>query len=680
MTDLIVFALLGLATGAIAALIGLGVLVGYRGSGVINFAQGAVAMYIAYVFYSLRVLGTYPLPIPGLPGFIHLGAPNGLSAPIAVVLSLATAVVLGVLMHLLVFRPLRHAPALAKVAASVGIMILLQAAMAFRFGTNTQTVPSLIPSSGAFSVGHAIIPWDRVILTVVVIVLSVGLWALFRYSRFGLSVRGAAENEKAAILLGFSPDRQASLNWILASLLAGLGGILVAPIINLTPTGLTLEIIPALAATLVARFSSFGVMSATALVLGMAQGELQNLPSKLSWWPSTGSDQLLPFLVIVVALFLVGNSLPSRGAASEGRLPAAHATRPQFVLPAVATAIAVVMFFTLSAGYRLALVNSVIGAFVCLSLVVITGFLGTIALCQMTIAGVAAYLLAALAQRAGIPFPLSPLLACLGATVVGLAIAIPALRVRGISLAVITLGAGWAIEEFFFNNPTYTGGVNGTNVPAIHILGLNVAFSKGSEIAQPAFGVLAVIILALIALGVMNLRRSPTGRRFLAVRGNERAAAAAGVDVKRMKFLGFGLASFIAGIAGCFVAYQQTLVSQSSFDILVSVSVLAIAYIGGITSVSGAMIGGALSTGGIVFYFLLVVVLGNRSNGLEIEDLISGLGLILTAILNPEGIAGAMRITKQTLMRRLRFGPPSARGGVPVLAKAPVQDRERELA
>ncbi len=659
MADYVVFALLGLASGAVAAFLALGILVGYRGSGVVNFAQGAIAVYVAYVFYAVRVEGRYPLPVPGLPGYVRVGSTSGTSAAVAVIIALATAVVLGLLQHVLVFRPLRNAPALAKVAASIGILVALQSVVAFRFGTNTVSVPSILPTSNAFAIAGNEIPWPQVILTVLVIAIAVGLWSMFRFTRFGLSVRGAAENEKGAILLGYSPDRQAGLNWVLASVLAGLGGILIAPIVNLSPTQLTLEIIPALAAVLIGRFSSFGIMTAAALIIGMAQNELVQLPSKLSWWPSVGTDQLFPFVVIVVFMFAIGKSLPSRGSVNEGRLPFAPPTRPRVVVPGVAIAITVVAIFTFSAGYRLALVNSIVGALVCLSLVVVTGYVGQIALCQMTLAGVSAYLLASLAQHAGIPFPVAPLLACLGATVVGLIIAVPALRIRGVSLAVITLGAGWAIQNFFFTNPTYTGGANGTNVPAVHIFGANLAFSRGSQIAQPTFVLFALALLVVVAFGVSNLRRSRTGRRFLALRSNERAAAAAGVNVNRMKFLAFGFAAFVAGLAGCLMAYQQTLISESSFDILISVAFLATAYIGGISSVSGALIGGGIATGGVFFYFLLQTVYRNSANGLQFEDIVSGVGLILTAILNPEGIAGALRQTRHQILDRMG-GHPSA--------------------
>ena len=133
--DYLQFAILGLGSGAIIAAIGLGVVLSYRGSGVINFAHGAVAMYVAYLFAGLRQSGEYFLPIPGLPARVHLAGSVGVVP--ALILSLSTAVILGFLLHYLVFRPLRNAPTLAKVVASVGALLTLQAIIVLRFGTSS---------------------------------------------------------------------------------------------------------------------------------------------------------------------------------------------------------------------------------------------------------------------------------------------------------------------------------------------------------------------------------------------------------------------------------------------------------------------------------------------------------------------------------------------------------------
>jgi branched-chain amino acid transport system permease protein len=517
-------------------------------------------------------------------------------------------------------------------------MLALQSIVAYRFGTQTLSVPKVLPSGTAFTLSGIHFPVDRFIIAGTAILVAFGLWAIFRYTRFGLATRAAAENERGAMLLGFSPDFQAGTIWVLATVLAGIGGILVAPLTDLTPTGFTLLVIPALAAGLIARFTSFGVTVTAALAIGVMQNELTTLPNKFHWLPQTGLPDAFPFLVIIVVMFVVGTSLPDRGTAVEGRLAAVPPSHRRMVTPALAAVVIVVLLYTVNTNYRLALVNSMIGAIVCLSLVVITGYVAQISLLQMALAGVAGYMLAGLTQGLGIPFPLSPLLAALGATALGLLAALPALRVRGINLAVVTLAGGYAIEKFVFNNPDLTGGFNGAKVPAPHVFGVTLALSKGHTIGQPAFGVFVLIVLGAVAVGVSNLRRSATGRRLLAVRTNERSAASMGINVPRTKFVAFAISSFLAGVAGCLIAYQQSILSSSSF---------------------GALVSGALINGGLSPVLLDRLIFSKSANGTALQDLIGGIGLILTAILNPIGIASGVRLSVERLQGKLR--PPTSR-------------------
>ncbi len=654
MSEYALFALLGLGSGAVLGMLALGILLGYRGSGVVNFAQGAVAMYVAYVWYDLRTSGQYLLPVPGLPGGVQVCSPTGCGTAVALVISLATAAVLGLILHWAILRPLRDAPMLASVVATIGLMLLLQAVIGYRFGTSTLSVPSLLPQSGFITVLGAKVANVHFILAGLCIILALGLTLFFRFARFGLATRAAAENEKGASLLGYSPDFQAGVNWVLASLLAGIGGILIAPLTQLTPTAFSLLIIPALAAALLGRFSSFFVTAIAALVIGMLQSVLTNLPNSVSWFPRVGSQDALPFIAIIVAIFFLGKSLPTRGMALEARLPSVPAPSRASIATGTGLFVIVgVLFFVMSSALRVAAINTLVAALLCLSLVVLTGYVGQISLFQLALAGVAAYSLCEFTTKLGIPFPIAPLLSALVATCVGLIAATPALRVRGVNLAVITLAAGYAIETFFFNNPTYTGGAAGAITKPARIFGLHLDFSQGSTIGTPAFGIFCLVVLGLAALGVANLRRRSTGRRMLALRANERAAAAAGINVAATKFMAFGIAAFIAGLAGCLIAYQQTTVS-GPFDALSSISFLAIAYLGGITSLSGAFVAGTLASGGLWFYVYQTYVFG--SNAVEVFNLIAGLGLILTAIFNPEGISGATREGWHRLWTRFRPG------------------------
>lgn len=654
MQQYVTFLLLGLGAGAIYGALGLGIVLAYRGSGVINFAHGAMAGFIAFVYAELRKTGDLVFPVIGLPARFHVADDVGLRPAIAI--SMVVAVALGVAVHLFVFRPLRHAPPLARVVASVGLMIVLQAIIVLRFGTENRNVTAILPAE-AVDIFGLTLPRDRLYLALFVVLVAVVLWAVYRFTTFGIATRAAAENEKGASLLGYSPERLAVLNWIIAAVLAGIAGILIAPISSLNPLNYSLFVVPALGAALVGRFSSFGVTVAAGLAIGMMQSEVTKLTAEFEWFPKVGVREGLPFLIIIATMFLLGKSLPTRGSLSEGRQPLALAPRRLWVVVPVSVAGAVVLLNVLQGGYRFALIVSMIGAVIALSLVVLTGFVGQISLAQMAFAGAAGFSLSRFAVRYDIPFPLAPLLAAGVAVVLGVLVGLPALRVRGVNLAVITLAGGVAIEEFFFKNPEYTGGFSGTPIPEARILGID--FGRGGDIS---FGLFVLTVLTLLGLGVTNLRRSTTGQRMLAVRVNERAAAAAGVNVARTKLLAFAISAFIAGIGGTLIAYQRGQVSFESFGVFVSLSYLALAYLGGIATVSGAMVAGALASGGLVFVAL------DRWIGFgKYELLVSGVGLILTAILNPEGIAGGVRLMIGNLRGLVGQRGQEARrdGGIP---------------
>ena len=150
-------------------------------------------------------------------------------------------------------------------------------------------------------------------------------------------------------------------------------------------------------------------------------------------------------------------------------------------------------------------------------------------------------------------------------------------------------------------------------------------------------GFVFVAVVILLCLLVANVRRSSLGQRMLAVRSNERAAAAAGVSVRNVKFAAFALSSFIAGTAGWMYAYNFGSVSASRFGILIALAFVAFAYIGGITMVSGAVFGGLIATEGLFPHFFesMLGISGNWTL------LVGGLVLIVNLIAFPEGVAGS---------------------------------------
>ncbi|MEU1517527.1 ABC transporter permease [Streptomyces sp. NPDC005811] len=650
MDQLLLFTLLGLGQGALIAGMALGVVVTYRGSGTINLATGAVAMLAGYAFWALRS--------------DHFGVSMG--PAVSLVGALVAAAVAGLLSEYLAFRPLRDAPPLAKLAASLGLLLTAQAAVLLGFGTEPRQMPSLLTDQAVTVLG-AIIPVDRFILAGVVVALTLLLAALYRWTRFGLATRAASENEQAAQLAGLSTKGISLAGTLIASLVAGGIGVLAAPIVQLDSTTLPLQIVPALAAALFARFTSLGIASTAGLLIGVLQSVLSYLSTQ-SWFPTDngnampGVQQLLVFACMTIALFVRGAEMPGRGDAVQQRLPAVPLPERLLrtaLLSAGVCAVALVLF---PFDFRQALTNSLIGAVIVMSIIVITGYVGQISVVQLALSGTAGFLLSHLTAGAHIPFPFGPLIAVVAATGLGVAIGVSALRVRGVSLAVVTLAAALAMEQALFANSSF-GGLGGVQVPSPELFGVSLGTDAsfrgldGSE-PSPVFGVLVLAVTVGIGLYVANLRRTSLGRQMLAVRSNERAAAAAGINVRNVKVAAFGISSFIAATAGTLYAYNFSSVSAGRFTALASLGLLAFAYVGGITMVSGAVFAGLLSTEALIPHALQEWFGISGTWAL----LFAGVSLILTLVMNPDGVAGARHRSKQNKRLR-RAAPPDPGGG-----------------
>jgi branched-chain amino acid transport system permease protein len=660
MTQILLFILLGLGPGALIAAISLGVVLTYRGSGVINLATGGVAMIGGYAYWALKT---------GQVAGVQMG-----TAP-ALVCSLIIVLMFGVLAELIAFRPLRNASPLAKLVSSLGVLLIAQATVLLAFGNTPQSEPTILPQSIVHVLG-AVIPVDRFILTGIVIAMAAALAAAYRWSRFGLATRAASENEVAAMLGGLSPRLLSLGNTLLASFVAGAVGILAAAITELDSETLPLQIVPALTAALIARFTSFGLACAAGIGLGIIESLIQYASSQ-TWFPQAGGSaipgvaELVIFLITVAVMYGRGGRLPRRGDLVERSLP--QAPRPNNLLRTslIVAVVCAVALVVLPYDFREALINTLIGTVMALSLVVLTGFVGQISVVQLSLAGVAGFTISHLAVNAGIGFPIALILGTAAALVLGMVTAASALRVRGVNLAVVTLAAAVAIENFGFTNPTWGGGQTGSPVPEPHLFGLDLgpaAHFRGLDGNQPSpvFGWLVLALTIALCLLVGYVRRGKLGQKMLAVRSNERAAAASAINPRNVKLAAFAISALIAGVAGSLYAYNFGSVSGDRFDAFIALSLIAFAYAGGITLISGAAFAGLISTQAL-FPYALDKWFGLNGNWFL---LFGGVILVVTLIQNPDGVAGAFY---RKTHRRPRFSPD-----LPEVALRPLQDDAAE--
>jgi ABC-type branched-subunit amino acid transport system ATPase component/ABC-type branched-subunit amino acid transport system permease subunit len=639
-----VFLLLGLANGAVFAALALALVVTYRSSGVLNFATGATALLSAYIYAFLRT-GELILLVPGLPRSIDLGRPLPFGA--AVALTLIADVAFGLLLYVSTFRPLRAASPVAKAVASIGVMVVVTGLITERVGSAAVAVNPIFPTR-IWTIGSIRVSSDRVWLALTIVAITSVVVAGYRYTRFGLHTRAAAETEKGAYVARISPDRIAAANWAIGSAIAGLAGILIAPVTPLVPFSYTLFIVPALAAAIVGGFENVGLAVATGLAIGMLQSELTYLRTQHQWLPSSGLAELVPLALILIALVVRAKPLPSRGEILRTGL--ARVPRPEHLTANTVSGLmlGVVAIFAVHGSWRSALVTTFAFAIIALSMVVVTGLSGQVSLAQLTLAGVAAFLLSPVAGDWGVPFPFAPVVAALGATVIGVVVGIPALRIRGLPVAIVTLSLAVAVQAIWFQNIDLVGS-SGKAIAAPSLFGIDLGPGSGAAYPRPQFCLMVLVVLVLTALGVAYLRRSRLGSAMLAVRANERSAAASGVNVVATKILAFAIAAFVAGIGGSMYGYRLGTVTWDSFDVLLGLGLFATVYVAGMTSVSGGVLAGALAAGGFVYYA------GTQWLSLDIAwyQILTGIALVLSVVKNPEGLVGNVhRIIERRRARR----------------------------
>jgi sulfate-transporting ATPase len=619
MKEFLQAAILGLGLSAIYALVSSGIVLIYRGAGVVNFAQGAYALVGAIVY--------------------SVAHSNGVPPVLAVILAIIAGALLGFLTQSLVMRQLAQASALTRLIATLAILIIIESAANLHYtGTYSTTVPAFLPQGSFHFLG---LVWQSVdvVLFGIALVLTIGLWLLQSRTRLGLATRAAAENETAVAALGWSPNRLATASWVLGGALAGLAGALIVPISGLIIETLVLLVVPGLAAALLGGFDSFWGALAGSCVIGIGQALI------IQYVSLTGAGDALPFLVIIVVMIVTGRAVPVRSYVYEKLQSIGRgAVRPGPV--AVLSVITVVLMLTVfNVSWIEAFTVSFSVALILLSIVVLTGYAGQVSLAQYAIGGLGAFIAGRLVATTGIPFWACFIFGVVGAAPLGAVCALPALRTRGVSLAVITLGIAEAINAMLFNNVNDTGGILGTNVGFTHLFGLDI-----DAVSYPErYGVFAFVLFLVASLVVANVRRGAVGRRMIAIRENERAAASLGIPVIETKLVAFSIAAAIAAIGGIVIAFRNPAVVYTNFDPLSSINMVAFAVIGGIGSVVGPVAGSTLASGGVGS--LLNGVLSGINTYLL---LIGGVALLVTVLLNPDGIVTGIKEGFDQLVARSR--------------------------
>lgn len=621
--DLVTFALLGMGVGAIYGIVAQGLVLVYRASGILNFAQTGFLMIGAYIFYELHVLDGWPYWA-------------GLIA------AMVACAAMGAAVHLLVLRPMRQASAVARLIATLGVLGVLSSIATIIYQGNTASVPSSLPIRSVTVLPGVRIGLNIIILFGIGVAVTAVLWLFYRYSSFGRVTSAVAENQLAASVTGHSPDTIATVNWALGAALAAFAGVLIAPIDYLQSGTLVLLIVPAIGAGLAGSFLSFPLALVGGLVLGMAQSVVSLYVTTPGWALS------IPYVLIVIYLVIRGRGIPLRSFVID-KLPKVGSGRVRPPVVAALAAIMIVLLVVVPPEWSSALTVTLSFAVITLSVVVITGYAGQLSLAQYILAGVGALAAARLSANWNFPFLAALVGALIITAVLGALLALPSLRARGVSLAVATLAAGMVVFDLILNNYTLSGGENGVTQNSPTLFGWSI-----DPTLHPArYGITVLVVLVLLTLAVANIRRGDAGRRMLAVRSNERAAAALGVHVYGAKVYAFTVAAGIAGVGGMLYAFLSPTVTSGNFDLLTSINFVTVTVVGGVGNIFGAVIGATMLPGGVVTQIFFSV-----QNINAWIPLAGSVGLLLVLRRNPSGVFDLNAELLARLRRRIRARRP----------------------
>lgn len=453
----------------------------------------------------------------------------------------------------------------------------------------------------------------------VTLAIGVGLRLFFNRARMGIALRAVVDSPSLLSMSGTPPVRVAQVSWALGTFLAALAGILLAPIEQLNITVLTLVIINAFAAAIFGRLKNLTLTVVGALTLGLAVNyAIEFLPPTNT---SSEIENAIPMMLLFVALVFLGRDRLRSGVLSGLQVPRVPSGRQSAIFSVGLVLLAIVLSQVLSPVNLATASEGLVYGLILLSLVPLTGYAGQLSLGQMTFVGIGAYAM----SQAGSRGSLLGVLAAAGmAAAFGGAVAIPTIRLRGIYLALATLAFAAAMDSLFFNQVfgAYGGALS---VARVHIPGVPTQSNQ-------SFFILLAVVFALVASGVLAVRRSRWGRRLAALNDSPAACSTLGVNILWTKLAVFMVSAGVAGVAGVFYGGLQHQIDSGDFQVFNSLTLVLLLLIGGRNTVSGALLG-AVS-------FALFPVLQSHIQSLSnLQYLLTGLAAVSIGI-NQNGIGG----------------------------------------
>ncbi len=607
----------GLTVGATYALFAVGVSLIFGVLNIINFGHGAaygIAAYMAMVM--LRY--------------------TGFNIYLAFAFGVLSAFLVGYLIERIAVKPVREQPILMALITTLGLGMVLENGLQFIFGPQTQAFP-LPETHEPFQIGDTTISvWEISTLVVVVVTIAI-LHVMLKHTNFGIGVRAIAEDRRAANLLGIDVDRTILITFCIASALGGISGLLGASLYNaIYPVMGTVSMLKAFAASVLGGMEVISGAIVGGFIIGIAEAATSVYISA-AW-----RDAIALGLIVVVLVFRPTGLLGRRGLEKMERpslniMPLPPVPKLTFNHPMVyGFLIAIALPLVVHDNYylRIMIIMTVYGT-LALSLNLIAGFAGLISLGHAAFYGVGAYTSAILTTRYGMPVWFGFVSAVVVTGIFGVLFAWPMMRLRGHYIAMGTLGLSGAIGVVMLNWIDVTNGPMGIRaIPLPSLFGI--------EYTNFGFYYTILGILIVSTLLVITLVDSSFGRSLRAMRDDELGAASVGIDARYVKMMVFGISAAIAGGCGSFWAHFVSFISPDSFTPGESIALLSMVVLGGLGSIPGAIMGGAVLSA-------LPEVLRFAS---DYRQAIYGLVIMLVVLYRPQGLFGFNSVVIRPLSRK----------------------------
>ncbi len=554
MNQFLPFIVIGLATGAVYGLAGMGLVLTYKTSGIFNFGYGAVAALDVFLFYFLYAEHGVPWPAA------------------AAICLLVFAPVLGLALELL-SRSLDGATETVKVVATVGLILIVEAIGSLWNPANPPTFPHFLAQSTVRILGVNV-TWEQIILFLFSLTASAVLYWFFRSLRLGVLMRGVVDNNDLVSMSGDDPVRVRRWAWVIGTVFASIAGLMLAPTQSLDGVTLTTAVFAAFGAAAIGYFTNLPLTFAGGLLIGVAGALVDKYSATISW--IGGIPPSLPFLILFVVLIVTPRRrLVQRHVAVQAHARRAYQAPVRVRLSVGAVAIGLLAIVPLVQINHLSVWSAaLIDIILFQSLGLLVRRSGQISLCHFAFAAVGA---AAFGHFAGdgMPWLLALVLATLVAVPVGALVSIPAVRVSGVFLALATLGFGIVMEQVFYTRQFMFGASS---------LGIadprpNVSIGAWNLSTDSGFYYLLLIVTVLVVITVTAISNGRLGRLLEAMADSPLALETHGATSSVLKVIVFCIAAAMASLAGALSGMLFHFSIGSDFESFNSLTLVALVVI-----------------------------------------------------------------------------------------------------